>query len=129
MSDFCVGVDYFHNLSVYLLLHRISGNTISFIIKKWRFGGSLCGKSYDKIANEVKDILKPIEAVFDRTVFHPESEVELKPNTRVEITVKVKTENEDLNKFRVRSKHLGFRNELNYDKTGGLLEEIEASGK
>lgn len=74
-------------------------------------------------------MLNPIEAVFDGTVFRPESEVELKPNTRVEITVKVKTENESLHKFRVRSKHLGFRNDLNYDKTGELLEEIEVSGK
>ncbi len=74
-------------------------------------------------------MLKPIEAVFDGTVFRPESAVELKPNTRVEITVTVKTENENLNKFRVRSKHLGFRNDLNYDKTSELLEEIEVSGK
>lgn len=74
-------------------------------------------------------MLKPIEAVFDGTVFRPESEVELKPNTRVEITVTVKTENENLNKFRVRSKHLGFRNDLNYNKTRELLEEIEVSGK
>ena len=74
-------------------------------------------------------MLKPIEAVFDGMVFRPESEVELKPNTRVEITVTVKTENENLNKFRVRSKHLGLRNDLNYDKTSELLEEIEFSGK
>ncbi len=69
-------------------------------------------------------MLKPIEAVFDGTVFRPESEIELQPNIRVEITVTVKTENESLNKFRVRSKHLGFRSELNYDKMGELLEEI-----
>ncbi len=74
-------------------------------------------------------MLNPIEAVFDGTVFRPESAVELKPNTRVEITVTVKTENENLNKFRVRSKHPGFRNDLNYEKTSELLKEIEVSGK
>ena len=76
----------------------------------------------------MKNMLNPIEAVFDGTVFRPASEVELKPNARIEITVTVKTENENLNKFRVRSKHLGFRNDLNYDKTSELLEEIEVSG-
>ena len=80
-----------------------------------------------KIANELKDILKPIKAVFDGTVFRPESEVELKPNTRVEIMVRVKTDDENLNEFRVRSKHTGFRNGLNYDKTSVLIEEIEFS--
>ena len=74
-------------------------------------------------------MLNPIEAVFDGTVFRPESEVELEPNTRVEITVTVKVESENAGKFRVRSKHLGFRNDLNYDRTNDLLEDIEVSGK
>ncbi len=68
-----------------------------------------------------------IEAVFDGKVFLPESEVELKPNTRVEITVTVKNIKDTPNKFRVRSKHLGFREDLNYDKTSALLEEIESA--
>ncbi|MCD9188146.1 MAG: DUF104 domain-containing protein [Pyrinomonadaceae bacterium] len=70
-------------------------------------------------------MLNPIEAVFDGTVFRPESEVELKPNTRVEITVTIKNIEEKPKKFRVRSKQLGFRQDLNYDKTSELLEEIE----
>lgn len=70
-----------------------------------------------------------IEAVFDGTVFRPEQTVELEPNTRVEITVTVKTVLENPKPFRVRSKHLGFRIDLNYDKTSELLEEVEVSGK
>jgi predicted DNA-binding antitoxin AbrB/MazE fold protein len=70
-----------------------------------------------------------IEAVFDGKVFRPESDVELKPNTRVEITVTVKTVLEKPKPFRVRSKRLGFREDLNYDKTSALLEEIEGVGK
>lgn len=74
-------------------------------------------------------MLNPIKAVFDGAVFRPESEVELKPNTRVEITVTVKAENAPADKFRVKSRQLGFRNDLNYDRTSELLEEIEVSGK
>lgn len=66
-----------------------------------------------------------IEAVFDGAVFRPVGEVELKPNTSVEITVTVKNIEEKPKNFRVRSKHLGFRQNLNYDKTSELLEEIE----
>lgn len=66
-----------------------------------------------------------IEAVFDGKVFHPESEVELKPNTRVEITVNVKSVRENQKEFRVRSRRLGIRRDLNYDKTSRLLEESE----
>jgi len=68
-----------------------------------------------------------IEAVFDGKVFRPESEVGLKPNTRVEITVNVKSVRENPNEFRVRSKHLGIREDLNYDKTSELIEEIEGA--
>ncbi len=70
-----------------------------------------------------------IEAVFDGKVFRPESDVELKPNTRVEITVNVKSVRENPKEFRVRSKHLGFREDLNYDKTSELIEEIEDARK
>lgn len=70
-----------------------------------------------------------IEAVFDGKVFRPQSEVELKPNTRVEITVTVKTALENPKPFRVRSKHLGFQEDLNYDKTSALIEEIEGVGR
>lgn len=67
-----------------------------------------------------------IEAVFDGKVFHPDGDVELKPNTRVEITVTVKSIEEKPKNFRVRSKHLGFKKDLNYDKTSALLEGIES---
>ena len=70
-----------------------------------------------------------IEAVFDGEVFRPDSDVGLKPNTRVEITVTVKNVQEDAKKFRVRSKRLGFRKDLNYDKTSRLIEEIEGLEK
>ncbi len=70
-----------------------------------------------------------IEAVFDGKVFRPESEVELKPNTRVEITVNVKSVRQNPKEFNVRSKRLGFRKDLNYDKTSELIEEIEGVGK
>lgn len=70
-----------------------------------------------------------IEAVFDGKVFRPESDVELQPNTRVEITVTVKTALENPRRFRVRSKHLGFRQNLNYDKTNELIETIEGAGE
>jgi len=70
-----------------------------------------------------------IEAVFDGKVFRPESVVELKPNTRVEITVNVKSERENPKEFRVRSKHLGFRKDLNYDKTSETIEKIEDARK
>jgi len=70
-----------------------------------------------------------IEAVFDGEVFRPDSDVELKPNTRVDITVTVKNVQEDAKKFRVRSKRLGFRKDLNYDKTSRLIEEIEGLEK
>ena len=70
-----------------------------------------------------------IEAVFDGAVFRPVGEVELKPNTTVEITVTIKNVEKKPEKFRVRSKHLGFRQDLNYDKTSELLEEIEGAGK
>ena len=70
-----------------------------------------------------------IEAVFDGAVFRPEKVVELKPNTRVEITVTVKDYNETPKNFRVRSKNLGFRKDLNYDKTSALLEEIEGANE
>ncbi len=70
-----------------------------------------------------------IEAVFDGKVFRPESVVELKPNTRVEITVNVKSVRENPKEFRVRSRRLGFREALNYDKTSELIEEIEGVGK
>ncbi len=53
-----------------------------------------------------------IEAVFDGKVFRPESEVELKPNTRVEITVNVKSVRENPKQFRVSSRRLGFREDL-----------------
>ena len=70
-----------------------------------------------------------IEAVFDGAVFRPVGEVELKPNTTVEIRVTVKKIEEKSKKFRVRSKHLGFRQNLNYDKTSELFEEIEGAKK
>ena len=70
-----------------------------------------------------------IEAVFDGTVFRPEQAIELKPNTRVEITVTVKNAQENPKEFRIRSKHLGFRKDLNYDNIGELLEEIEGAAK
>ena len=70
-------------------------------------------------------MLNPIEAVFDGTVFRPESEVELKPNTRVEITVTIKSVGGNPNKFHVKSKRLGFREDLNYDKINSLPEEVE----
>ncbi len=70
-----------------------------------------------------------IEAVFDGKVFRPESVVELKPNTPVEITVNVKSVRENLKQFRVRSWRLGFREDLNQDKTSELIEEIEGLGK
>lgn len=70
-------------------------------------------------------MLNTIEAVFDGIVFRPESEVGLQPNTRVEITITVKNVSEYPNKFRVKSKHLGFREDLNYDKINNLLEETE----
>jgi predicted DNA-binding antitoxin AbrB/MazE fold protein len=47
-----------------------------------------------------------IEAVFDGKVFRPQGEVKLQPNTRVEITITVKTALENPKPFRVRSKHL-----------------------
>ena len=71
-----------------------------------------------------------IEAVYDGTVFRPENDVKLKPNTRVEITVTVKTEKQTTpQKFQVRSKHLGIRQDLNYDKINVLLEEIGGINK
>lgn len=66
-----------------------------------------------------------IEAVFDGTVFRPQGEVELKPNTRVEIMITVKTALENPKPFRVRSKHLGFRKDLNCDKTSALVEGVD----
>lgn len=62
-----------------------------------------------------------IEAVFDGTVFRPEKQVHLEPNTPVEITVTVKNNSENPKAFRVRSKRMGFRKGLNYDKTSELL--------
>ena len=44
-----------------------------------------------------------IEGVFDGTVFRPRSDVNLEPNTPVEITVTVKSPAKE---FRVKSKHL-----------------------
>lgn len=70
-----------------------------------------------------------IEAIFDGTVFRPEQKVELKPNTRVEITVTLKNKSELSKPFRVRSKHLGLREDLNYDKTSELIETIEGAEK
>ena len=70
-----------------------------------------------------------IEAIFDGKVFRPEKDVELKPNTRVEITVTVKDQRENTKEFRVRSRRLGLRKDLNYDKTSELIEKIEVSGK
>jgi predicted DNA-binding antitoxin AbrB/MazE fold protein len=70
-----------------------------------------------------------IEAIFDGRVFRPEKDVELKPNTRVEITVTVKNRQKTSKEFRVRSKHLGFRKDLNYDKTSELIEKIEDARK
>ena len=70
-----------------------------------------------------------IEAIFDGTVFRPESDVELKPNTRVEITVRLKNVQDNPKRFRVRSKHLGIRQDLDYDKTSELLEQIEGVNK
>ncbi len=70
-----------------------------------------------------------IEAVFDGAVFRPDGAVELKPNTRVEITVTVKSGQENPKAFRVRSKHLGLREDLNYDKTSEILEMIESVQK
>jgi predicted DNA-binding antitoxin AbrB/MazE fold protein len=72
---------------------------------------------------------KTIEAIFDGKVFRPEKEVELKPNTRVEITVTVKNQRETPKDFLVRSRRLGSRKDLDYDKTSALIEKIEASGK
>ena len=70
-----------------------------------------------------------IEAVFDGTVFRPEKQVNLEPNTRVEITVTVKNNSENPKAFRVRSKRMGFRKDLDYDKTSELLEQIEGTQK
>ena len=70
-----------------------------------------------------------IEAIFDGAVFRPENKVKLKPNTRVEITVTVKDSEESREIFRVKSRHLGFRKDLNYDKTSELLEQIEGAEK
>ncbi len=72
---------------------------------------------------------KTIEAVFDGTVFRPDKDVELKPNTRVEITVTVKKNSENVKEFRVRSKPLGIRRDLDYDNIGELLEQIEGVQK
>ena len=66
-----------------------------------------------------------IEAVFDGAVFRPVGVVELKPNTSVEITVTIKNIEGKPTNFRVRSKQLGIRPDLDYDKTSALLEEIE----
>ncbi len=77
----------------------------------------------------MKNISNTIEAVLDGKVFRPESVVELKPNTRVEITVNVKSIRENPKEFRVRSRRLGIRRDLNYDKTSRLIEEIEGVGK
>ena len=77
----------------------------------------------------VKNLSNKIEAVFDGKVFRPESVVELKPNTRVEITVNVKSVRGNPKEFRVRSRRLGFREDLNYDKTSELIEEIEGAGR
>jgi predicted DNA-binding antitoxin AbrB/MazE fold protein len=74
-------------------------------------------------------MLNTIEAVFDGAVFRPESEVKLKPNTRVEITVKIKTCSETVKEFRVKSRRMGIRQDLNYDKTSELLEQIEGVSK
>ena len=38
---------------------------------------------------------KTIEAIFDGTVFRPETVVKLEPNTRVEITIKTKVVTEE----------------------------------
>ncbi|HEY0461583.1 MAG TPA: antitoxin family protein [Pyrinomonadaceae bacterium] len=70
-----------------------------------------------------------IEAVFDGKVFRPEQAVQLEPNTRVEITVTVKTVLEKPKPFRVRSRHSGFSRDLNYDQTSELIEIIEGAGK
>ncbi len=70
-----------------------------------------------------------IEAVFDGAVFRPVGVVELKANTSVEITVTIKNVGGKPKNFRVRSKHLGIRRDLNYDKTSALLEEIEGVEK
>lgn len=70
-----------------------------------------------------------IEAIFDGRVFRPESETELKPNTRVEIIVTVKTFLESPKPFRVRSKQLGLRKDLDYDKTSLLIEQIEGADR
>ncbi|HSK73359.1 MAG TPA: antitoxin family protein [Pyrinomonadaceae bacterium] len=70
-----------------------------------------------------------IEAVFDGTVFRPEKQVNLEPNTRVVITVTVKNNSENQKAFRVRSKRMGFRKDLDYDKTSELLEQIEGAQK
>jgi predicted DNA-binding antitoxin AbrB/MazE fold protein len=71
-----------------------------------------------------------IEAVFDGTVFRPENDVDLKPNTRVEITVTVKNSLEKPKKaFCVKSKRMGFRKDLDYDNIGKLLEQIEGVNK
>lgn len=83
----------------------------------------------DKIAGVVKNMSGKIEAVFDGTVFRPEQDVGLKPNTRVEITVTVKNDQGNQKEFRVRSKRMGFRKDLNYDKTSVLLEGIEGVEK
>lgn len=86
----------------------------------------LCDRNYDKIANEVKNMSQTIEAVFDGAVFRPDTDVKLEPNTRVEITVTVKSSAKE---FRVKSKPLGFRKDLDYDKTSELLEQIEGARK
>lgn len=36
---------------------------------------------------------------------------------------------EGVKEFRVRSKRMGFRNDLDYDKTSELLEQIEGAAK
>ncbi len=41
---------------------------------------------------------KTIEAVFDGTVFRPDEQVKLEPNTRVQIIVKIKPASEDKQK-------------------------------
>ena len=70
-----------------------------------------------------------IEAVFDGAVFRPENDVDLKPNTRVEITVTVKNSLEKPKAFRVKSKRMGFRKDLDYDNIGEMLEQIEGVNK
>jgi len=47
----------------------------------------------------------------------------------VELLESRETKPENVKEFRVRSKRMGFRNDLDYDNIGELLEQIEGAAK